>query len=45
MEGCDLPDYDPAAYGDRMADVYDEWFGIPADAEEAVAFLDRKSVV
>jgi SAM-dependent methyltransferase len=34
-----LPDYDPAAYGDRMAEVYDEWFGTPADAEEAVAFL------
>ena len=27
MEGCDLPDYEPAAYGDRMAEVYDEWFG------------------
>lgn len=39
MEGCDLPDYDPAAYGDRMAEVYDEWFGTPADAEETVAFL------
>jgi SAM-dependent methyltransferase len=39
MEGCDLPDYDPATYGDRMAEVYDEWFGTPADAEEAVAFL------
>ena len=39
MEGCDLPDYDPANYGDRMAEVYDEWFGTPADAEEAVAFL------
>jgi SAM-dependent methyltransferase len=34
-----LPDYDPATYGDRMAEVYDEWFGTPADAEEAVAFL------
>jgi SAM-dependent methyltransferase len=33
------PDYDPATYGDRMAEVYDEWFGTPADAEEAVAFL------
>jgi hypothetical protein len=22
-----LPDYDPATYGDRMAEVYDEWFG------------------
>jgi hypothetical protein len=34
-----LPEYDPATYGDRMADVYDEWFGIPGDAEDAVSFL------
>lgn len=34
-----MPDYDPAAYGDRMAEIYDEWFGIPEDADEAVAFL------
>jgi len=26
-------DYDPATYGDRMAEVYDDWFGIPAGAE------------
>jgi hypothetical protein len=34
-----LPEYDPATYGDRMADVYDEWFGIPGDAEDVVSFL------
>lgn len=34
-----MPDYDPATYGDRMADVYDEWSGIPGDAEDAVSFL------
>lgn len=34
-----MPEYDPATYGDRIADVYDEWFGIPGDAEDAVSFL------
>jgi SAM-dependent methyltransferase len=34
-----LPDYDPATYGDRMAEVYDEWFGTPDDADEAASFL------
>lgn len=33
------PDYDPATYGDRMAEKYDEWFGIPGDADDAVTFL------
>jgi len=32
-------DYGPATYGDRIADVYDEWFAMPADAEQAVEFL------
>ncbi len=30
---------DYAAYGDRMADVYDEWFGTPEDADDAATFL------
>jgi len=37
----ELPDYDPATYGDRMAEVYDEWFGTPEDADEAVSFLSE----
>jgi SAM-dependent methyltransferase len=32
-------DYDASTYGDRMADVYDEWFAVPTDAGDAVAFL------
>jgi SAM-dependent methyltransferase len=32
-------DYDPATYGDRMAGVYDDWFGTPDDAEAAATFL------
>jgi SAM-dependent methyltransferase len=36
-----LPDYDPATYGDRMAEVYDEWFGTPGDAGDAVSFLSE----
>ena len=31
--------YDRATYGDRIAGVYDSWFGLPTDADEAVAFL------
>ena len=30
---------DPSTYGDRMAGVYDEWFGEPGEAEEAAGFL------
>lgn len=33
------PDYEPSTYGDRIAGVYDEWFGLPTDAEEAAGFL------
>ena len=36
-----MPDYDPATYGDRMAEVYDEWFGTPGDANDAVSFLSE----
>jgi SAM-dependent methyltransferase len=35
------PYYDPATYGDRMAGVYDEWFGTPDDADDAVSFLSE----
>jgi SAM-dependent methyltransferase len=31
--------YDPSTYGERMADVYDEWFGVPADTDESREFL------
>jgi SAM-dependent methyltransferase len=34
-----VPDYDAATYGDRMAEVYDEWFGVPSDTDDAVRFL------
>ncbi len=32
-------DYDAATYGDRIAEVYDEWFGVPSDTEDTIAFL------
>jgi SAM-dependent methyltransferase len=31
--------YEPSTYGDRIADRYDEWFGLPQDTPDAVAFL------
>lgn len=34
-----MRDFDPATYGDRIAGVYDDWFGTPEDAEAAAAFL------
>jgi SAM-dependent methyltransferase len=34
-----VTDYDPATYGDRIAEVYDEWFAVPSDTEATVAFL------
>jgi SAM-dependent methyltransferase len=34
-----VADYDPATYGDRMAEVYDEWFAVPSDTEDTVRFL------
>ena len=34
-----MPDYDASTYGDRIAKVYDEWFAVPSDADDAVAFL------
>jgi SAM-dependent methyltransferase len=34
-----VTDYDAATYGDRIAEVYDEWFAIPADTEDSVALL------
>lgn len=33
------PEYGPSTYGDRIADVYDGWFSVPVDTEEAVALL------
>ncbi|MFN2589950.1 MAG: class I SAM-dependent methyltransferase [Actinomycetota bacterium] len=32
-------DYGPSTYGDRIADVYDQWFSVPVDTDDAVAFL------
>ena len=34
-----MTDYDAATYGDRMAQVYDEWFAVPSDTEDTVGFL------
>jgi len=31
--------YDASTYGDRIADVYDSWYGLPDDAGDTVAFL------
>ena len=32
-------DYGPSTYGDRVADVYDDWFALREDAEDTAAFL------
>ena len=34
-----MTDYDAATYGDRIAEVYDEWFAVPSDTEDTVAYL------
>lgn len=34
-----MNDYDPATYGDRHAEVYDDWLGTPRDTEATVEFL------
>jgi len=34
-------EHDPAAYGERMAEVYDGWFAVPDDAEDAASFLSE----
>lgn len=34
-----MAEHDPAAYGDRIAGVYDEWPGVPEGADDEVAFL------
>lgn len=31
--------WEPSTYGDRIADVYDTWYGLPDDAADTVAFL------
>jgi SAM-dependent methyltransferase len=31
--------YEASTYGDRIADVYDEWPGVPTDTDRVVAFL------
>ncbi len=36
-----MPEYGPSTYGERIAEVYDEWPGIPQDTEATVAFLAR----
>lgn len=34
-------DHDPATYGDRIADIYDEWFAVPHNEEDAASFLSE----
>jgi SAM-dependent methyltransferase len=34
-----MGDYDVSTYGDRIADVYDQWVALPTDENEAVDFL------
>jgi SAM-dependent methyltransferase len=34
-------EHDPATYGDRMAEVYDEWFAVPRNEEDAASFLSE----
>ena len=38
-----MEDYGSATYGDRIADVYDSWAGVPADSDDAVAFLAERA--
>lgn len=34
-----MPDYDESTYGERIADIYDQFFTTPANAEDAAEFL------
>lgn len=34
-----MTEYDAATYGDRMAEVYDEWLGLPGGTDDEAAFL------
>ncbi len=36
-----MRNFDPATYGDRIANVYDDWFGTPEDAEATAALLSE----
>src|SRR5918911_134762 len=36
-------DYDAATYGERIAEVYDAWPGVPADTDATVAFLAARA--
>lgn len=36
-----MPDWDPSAYGDAIADVYDEWYADATDVEGTVATIAR----
>ncbi|HZD69141.1 MAG TPA: class I SAM-dependent methyltransferase [Actinomycetes bacterium] len=38
-----MEEYGSATYGDRIAEVYDDWSGVPADSEEAAAFLAERA--
>jgi len=32
---------DYATYGEKIAEIYDEWFAVPEDAEDAASFLSE----
>jgi SAM-dependent methyltransferase len=34
-----MSEYGPSTYGDLIADVYDSWYALPTDADQAVEFL------
>ncbi len=34
-----MDEYGPSTYGDRIAEAYDEWHGLPQDTDETVEFL------
>jgi SAM-dependent methyltransferase len=36
-------DWEPSTYGERIADVYDHWTGVPTDTEQTVAFLAERA--
>jgi len=36
-----MNDEDYATYGEKIAEIYDEWFAIPEDAQDAASFLSE----
>jgi len=38
-----MEQYGSATYGDHIAEVYDDWEGVPTDSDDAVAFLAERA--